>query len=606
MPNSTRKATIKRLIKAAGQYQRQFVIGTAALVCASAANLSLPAVIRWAMSDAANSPAPITLFFILTGIFAVQCLCFYFRSYYFGLVGYQISTNLRKSAFARLLGQPIAFFDDHRVGDLVSRLTSDAQLVQDIISVRSSVVVRYLLQVIAGVALMAWLSLKLTVLLLILVPILVALSFKLAKNLKMASKAQQQKLGLVSAISEESILGIKIIKAFCQENKTEDSFDQAADGVLSAGKTRTAISAFFQSFVSFAMNTALVGVLLYGFSLFTAGQISYPDLTAFVLYGLIVGVSFSFLASGISDFTQAIAAVERIWELAEGNQEYLGPEEIGDSGSITSVISANDKVVALKDSSATLRFSSVSFSYPSRPESLILNDLSLEIVPGKLTALVGPSGAGKSTIVSLLLRFYEPTSGEIFLNNIDVRQLSLRELRSKIAYVPQEPTLFSGSLLNNLLSAADDTLGLDLIWSLLEQVNLADFVKSLPHGLDTEIGHQGIQLSLGQRQRIAIVRALLRDPQILVLDEATASLDSENEAAIKEITTAYARDRAVLVIAHRLSTIQAADRLIVLNRGRVIQEGTHFELAQVEGLYRELVKYQLIDGVDLSSHGQIK
>jgi len=571
---------VSRLLRLIKPYKKIFTVAMLALAGASAINLLIPQIIRLLL-DAKYSvyltESPGWVGSILVGLFVAQAICLYYRSFFFGLIGQKVVADIRKSLYRSISNQNVEFFDKERVGDLVSRLSSDTLLIQDAVSIKLSVFIRYSLQVVVGIILMSLLSLQLTLTLMVLLPILVAFAIMLGRKLRRYSRLQQEELGHSSRIAEETFSGARVVKAFGRETFEHQRYSRAAEKVLEAGINRSRTSAFMQSFISLLMNTSIVVVLLLGITLVASQGLSAGDLTAFLLYGVIVAISFAFLASGYSDFLQAIGGSERVFEL-------LSKEEPPQS-----VENADQKQP--QTLSSDIKFNNVSFHYPTRPEVPVLKNISFSIPAGKSTALIGPSGAGKSTIVNLLLRFYEPGAGNISCGSTEFGQIRIDLLRNQIAIVPQDPHLFGVSIRENILYGKPDASE-DELRQACSKARILDFIESLPESFDTNTGDRGIQLSGGQKQRVAIARAILRKPKLFILDEATSALDSESEHAIQEALEAVMSDTTTLIIAHRLSTVKRSQQVIVLDKGVAVQQGSHQELSQQEGLYKQLVQKQ--------------
>lgn len=574
------KLGIARLLPLVRREWKAFGLGLIALGGGAAINLLFPQIIRQflqthgAVGFAERSQQ---LALTLVALFAIQAVCFYFRSYLFGVVGQRVVAFVRARLFRIIIDRPIEFFDTNRTADLVSRLNSDCVLLQDAVSVRLSVFVRYSVQVIVGTLLMAALSPVLTVALLNIVPLLVGLSLLLGRKLRRVSRAQQEALGTSASIAQESFEAARLVRAFNREQFEVARYSDSNTQVLSLGLARTATASFFSSFVSFLLNVAIVGVLVYGVHLVGIERLTIGDLTAFLLYGVIVAVSFAFLAGGYTDLLQSLGATDRVFEVLE----------LGEARS--QKMSRPD----IQVHSGRYEFRDVSFSYPGRPDIEVLHSLSFSIPEGKTTALVGPSGAGKSTIVNLMLGLYDPSRGEILVDGTDIATIDTQSLRQHIALVPQEQALFATTIAENLRYGKESASDEELLRA-CEQVNLLSFIESLPQGLHTLLGERGAQLSTGQKQRLAIARALLRDPKVLILDEATSALDSENEHLVQQALNTVLKGRTAVVIAHRLATIKGADQVVVLEQGRLVQQGTHESLSRETGLYRQLVERQEI------------
>jgi ABC-type multidrug transport system fused ATPase/permease subunit len=571
-------ASLAKLLRLAKPHTSVFVLAFITLGAGSAVNLVFPELIRRLLNADRLSWLTTHQFEVgaaLIGLFAFQGICFYYRSLLFSVIAQRIVTTLRRQLYSAIISRDIEFFDQNRSGDLVSRLGSDMTLVQDALGIKISVFVRYGLQVIVGVVLMLFLSVRLTIAIVLSLPILVGISILLGKKLKRLSKAQQTELGQASNIAEETFSGVRIVKAFNRENFEDQRFSKSIEAVLALGITRSGVAAFFASFVSFLLNACIVLIMLYGITLVGNGIMPPGDLTAFLLYGVIVAVSFAFIAGGVAEFIQAMGAADRIFEILDHS---LPVEPI-------------DKALLASPVRGAVSVKNITFCYPSRPEIAVLKNISFELPAGKTTALVGPSGSGKTTVTSLILGLYPPQTGALRFDNVPIDCKNSRSIREHIAIVPQDPYLFALSIADNLRYGRLEA-NLDDIREAARKASLLDFIESLPQGFETDVGPRGTQLSGGQKQRLAIARAILRNPALLVLDEATSSLDSENEALIQAALDTLMKGRTALVIAHRLSTIKNAHQVIVLEAGQIVQIGTHDSLSREAGLYRQLVERQ--------------
>ena len=409
---------------------------------------------------------------------------------------------------------------------------------------------------------MAFISIRLTCIVLLTLLFLVGISLLLGKRLRAISRAQQKALGAASVTAEEGFGMARVVKAFNREADEIRRFEGSNLEVLSLGMARTRVSAFFQSFVTFLLHSALAILVLYGVVQVAKGELLAGDLTAFLAYGAIVAVSFSFIAGSYAELMQALGASERVFEIiARG----VPPATRG------------EPVAAMASHSTELNFEDVSFAYPSRPANEVLRDLTFTLPQGKTVALVGPSGAGKSTVVNLLLRFYDPVQGGIKLGGVDLRDIPPADLRRRISFVPQEPELFGVSIAENLRygrpSASADELS-----KVCARAGLDEFIAKLPQGLDTIVGERGAQLSGGQKQRLGIARALVTQPKFLFLDEATSNLDGQTEERISSSIKNIRGRISIFMIAHRLSTVVSADRIIYLDSGEVKAEGSFQEV----------------------------
>jgi len=549
----------------------------------SAINLAFPAILRYALNSDSLPKIlshPLLACGGLAALFAIQGISFYFRSLVFASIGQRAVADLRARLFNSLLLRPVEFFDLNRSGDLVSRLTADTVQIQDAVSIKLSVLIRYGLQVIVGIGLMLMLSPRMTVSLVIGLPVLVGISMVLGKRLKAVSKAQQKSLGIITTIADEVFSGTRLIKAFSRERSEALRFQSANQSALDLGIQRAGIASFFASFVNFLMNVFLVLVIFYGLTLVQASDLSVGDLTAFLMYAAIVAVSFAFLIGAYTEFVQAVGGSERVFELLQSSND---PSKVLQALPPPNLPPLSDPV--------RVEFNNVAFSYPSRPDTPVLRGVSFTLEPGSFTALVGPSGAGKSSIVHLLLGFYPPQSGEILVDGDILCAATIDSVRAKLSYVPQDALLFGISLAENLRFGNPEATTPELEALCLE-LALGDLIRGLPEGLNTLPGDRAIQLSGGQKQRLALARALTRNPGLLMLDEATSSLDGETEQVIQKFLATRVKGKTMLVVAHRLSTVQHADQILVLDKGVIVQRGTHEVLSAAPGLYRSLVERQ--------------
>lgn len=544
------------------------------MVLAGAINLLIPEVIRRALNLEFEEVAlnPWKPGIVVSSLFLIQAFFFAARSYLFARIGQSVVARLRADLYHSILNKPIEFFDHNRVGDLVSRIASDCGTIQDAVSISASVFIRYTLQVIGGVLLMVFIAPRLTLIVGVVLLLLVAVSLLFAKRLRALSRMQQQQLGAAHSTAEEGLSLIRIVRAFGRESFEVARFTKSIQDSLNTGLSRATVSALFSSSVNLLLNLSMVGILIYGVTLVTGGIMSVGDLTAFLLYGGIVGISFGFAAESFPQFTHALGASSRVFDLL-------------DSDDLTTA----DLPEKQRKLSGDVVFDRVSFAYPARPDRQVLNQISFRIPAGKTTALVGASGSGKTTLVNLILGFYAPLSGKISVGGFDPCVNSdIAVMRTQISVVPQEPILFSTSIAENLSYGAPEASA-DQLREVSRKAQILDFIEGLPLKFDTIVGERGVQLSGGQRQRLAIARAMLRDPALLILDEATSSLDAENEALVQEALSQLMSNRTSIVIAHRLSSIRRADHLVVLAQGSVISEGPPAQVERDSEFYRTML-----------------
>ena len=578
---SSLKKNGPRIIAAIKPYSAVLALGFVALIGASGINLLFPYLLK----EILNESFGISLHYdinkivlALIGLFALQSVLFFIRHYCFQLVGYSYVCDLRKKLFRSTLFQDVEFFDTSKTGDLLSRLSSDTEVVQRSVTSNVSVAIRYIIQVLGGIGLMLYISPSLTLLVIMLIPIIVVGSAFWGMRLRKLSHLMQERFGQASAAAEEAVSGIRTVKLFGALDYETDNYNKSIDSALEAGKKRARVAASFSSTMVFLVHASIAGVIWFGARQLLNQTLSAGDLTAFLLYCVIVAVSFGFLSSVWEEFMHAVGAAERIFAIIDQKPEIRppqAPEPVPD-------------VVA-----ASVEFKNVSFSYPSRPDVLVLDNVTLNIEAGQTIALVGPSGAGKSTIASLIPRFYDPKEGDVLYSGVSIKKFDAEDLRKSISMVSQDPHIFSVSIKENILYGRPDATK-DEVISAAKAAYIHEFVLTLPDAYDTLVGERGITLSGGQKQRLAIARALLRNPKLLILDEATSSLDSENEHLVQQALERLIHGRTSLVIAHRLSTVKHADVVVVLKDGKLHQIGTHQSLVNEPGLYQTLVEHQLI------------
>jgi ATP-binding cassette subfamily B protein len=511
-------------------------------------------------------------------ILAVQAAFSFVQSLWFVEVGERSLADLRRDTYGRLIRLSMTFHTQRRVGELASRIAADLAQIQDTLILAAPHFLRQLAILIGGVALIAWTSGRLTLVILSSFPVLIGIAVLFGRALRRNSKEAQDRLADSNVIVEETLQGIASVKGFANEPYEAERYSGSLQRFLQAVLRGARLRGAFIAFIVFALFGAIVLVLWYGAQLVQSGDLSAGELTRFMLLTLFVGGAMGSFAELYSQLQRTLGATQRVRELLREPTE--------------------DETVSASPSPrlrGEVTLEHVAFSYPSRKEVEVLHDVSLTARAGQRVALVGPSGAGKSTIVSLLLRFYEPDRGRILLDGRDAREYGLRELRGQMAVVPQDVLLFGGPILDNIAYGRPGASEVEVIEA-AKQANAHDFIMSFPDGYQTRVGERGVQLSGGQRQRVAIARAILRDPAILLLDEATSSLDSESESLVLQALDRLMQGRTSLIIAHRLSTVRSADRIYVIKEGTVVEAGTHDELVAIEnGVYRNLSQLQFTD-----------
>ena len=577
-PPAPRRITLGRLLALARPEWRRLAVGSVFLILGSAAGLAYPQAIRVVLDGAlaAGVASVNRAALAMVVIFAVQSVAVATRYVLFTVAGERIVTRLRADLYTSLVAQEIAFFDQRRTGELTSRLSSDATVLQNTVSVNLSMGLRNFVMVVGGLALLVVTSPRLTLVMLAIVPAVALGAVIIGRRISRLSRRVQDALARAGEVAEETLAGIRTVRAFAREAAESGRYAAATWEAFGLARKRVRVVAVFLGVTSLAAYGAVALVLWSGGRLVAAGGMTVGELTQFILYTLIVAFSLSALGDLWSDFMRAGGASERVFELLDR------PPEIPVAGGLRPETAVG-----------RIELEAVGFAYPSRPDVPVLDGLDLVIDPGEMVALVGPSGAGKSTVASLVLRLYDPVSGAVRFDGVDIRELDPVWLRERIGVVAQEPILFSTTIAENIRYGRPDAADAE-VEAAARAANAHDFVAALPEGYATEVGERGVRLSGGQKQRVAIARAVLKDPRVLLLDEATSALDAESEALVRDALARLMHGRTAVVIAHRLSTVRDADRVVVLDGGRVVESGSHAELMARAGTYRRLVDRQLL------------
>jgi len=568
-----------RLYRFLKPYRGRFVLGLVFLLLSTAASLMFPRLLG-EMVDQANSGGVMreitrTGLFLLA-ILVAQSLFAYTRTRLFVVVTEKTLASIRQHIYNHLIKLPMSFFSSRRVGELNSRISSDISLLQDSLTNTLADLLSQLLVITGGITLMMISSFRLTLFTLAIIPAISLMAFYSGRAIRRYSKKAQAFVAESNTIVEETLQGIQNVKAFTNEafesRRYREKTEQVAKAGITGGKYQAAVS-----FIVLGFFVSMAAVIWQGATLIAKGQMEAGQLFTFVIYSGFIGGNIAGMAGVYARLQKTIGASENLLQLLDEKTEELD-------------------ALYVPDESHTLKgeitFERVGFRYPSREEVVVLRDVSFSVAPGRQVALVGPSGAGKSTIASLLLRLYDPTEGRILFDGRGSEGFPLTALRSQMAVVMQDVFLFGGTIRENIAYGRPGATE-EEITEAARQANAWDFIQSFPDKLDTVVGERGVQLSGGQRQRIAIARAVLKNPRILILDEATSSLDSESERQVQEALEKLMEGRTSLVIAHRLSTVRKADHIIVLNDGRIVEQGTHTDLiSNGNGLYKTLTELQ--------------
>ncbi len=560
-------------------YRGRVALSLLSLLVAAGTVLAFGACLRALIDRGFAQSRPDILDYALASLIAVAAVLAVAsgaRFYLVSWLGERVVGNLRKDVFAHVVRLGPAWFEIKRSGDVMSRISADAQLIEQVIGSSVSVALRNALMCIGGIAMLVITNPKLALHVLAVVPLVVAPIILFGRRVRLLSREAQARVADMVSEGGETLDAVRTVQAFAQEDRAAETFGMATERAFRAARRRISRRAVMTTAVIFIVFSA-VGFLLWmgGHDVIT-GRISAGDLSAFIFYAVLVAGSGGAISETIGDLQRAAGAAERLAELLAERPTIAEPAH---------------PVALPQPVTGAVRFSDVSFRYPARPDALALDGFALDVAAGETVAIVGPSGAGKTTVFQLLLRFYDPQQGSIRCDGIDIRELALRDLRRATALVPQEPVLFSATVADNIRYGRPDASDAE-VRAAADTASALDFVEALPQGFDTHLGTRGVRLSGGQRQRIAIARAVLCDPVLLLLDEATSALDAENELAVQQALDRLMHKRTTLVIAHRLATVQKADRIVVLDHGRVVDIGPHADLVRRDGLYARLADLQ--------------
>ncbi|MCF8511315.1 MAG: ATP-binding cassette domain-containing protein [Rhodobacteraceae bacterium] len=563
-------------------YRTMVVLAALALFLTSTVSLVLPMAVRRVVdSFGAGNIAILDQYFVaFLAIAALLAFGTGVRYYFVTRLGERVVADIRRAVFDKVLGMSPAWFERIMTGEIVSRITTDTTLILSVIGSSVSVALRNVLTLLGGLVLLALTSVKLALYVLLLVPAIVVPIIVLGRRLRRLSRENQDWIANSSGKATEALSAVQTVQSFTHEMATKAEFGHVTEQSFLSAKTRIATRSILTVIVIFLVFAGVVGVLWIGARDVRNGVMTAGELVQFVIYAVLVAGAVGSLSEIWGELQRAAGATERLIEIINAE------DPVNDPAAPKALPSPVKGAIALDK---------VMFRYPSRPDAPALNGISLMVEPGETVALVGPSGAGKSTILQLLMRFYDPQSGEIRLDGVALPEMARETFRAHMALVPQDPVIFAASAMENIRFGRPGASDADV----MEAARAAaahDFITALPQGYDTWLGERGVMLSGGQKQRIAIARAILRDARVLLLDEATSALDAESERAVQEAVDRLSQGRTVLVVAHRLATVKKADRIVVLDQGRIVAIGSHDDLVAQGGLYARLAKLQFTEG----------
>ena len=553
-----------------------------ALVLTASVSLILPMAVRRVVDNFGSTDGAILdLYFTAAlGIAALLAIGTGLRYALVTRLGERVVADIRKAVFSRVIGLSPAFFERLMTGEVLSRITTDTTLILSVIGSSVSIALRNLLLFAGGLALMLFTSAKLTAMVLLIVPLIIVPILTLGRRLRVLSRENQDWIAASSGNASEALLSVQTVQAFTHEKASRKSFDDVTELSYDAARKRVATRAWMTVIVIFLVFTGVVCVLWIGARDVRAGGMSPGTLVQFVIYSIMVAGAVAALSEIWGELQRAAGATERLVELLNATDQVNDPA---------------NPVTLPRPVRGEIAFEGVNFAYPSRPGTAALDELNLTIEPGETVALVGPSGAGKTTIIQMIQRFYDPDSGRVTLDGVALNDMARHDFRQALALVPQDPVIFAASARDNIRFGRLDASDAD-VEAAARAAAAHDFITALPDGYDSYLGERGVMLSGGQKQRIAIARAILRDAPVLLLDEATSALDAESERAVQSAVDALAKSRTTIIVAHRLATVKKADRIIVMDQGRIVAQGNHDSLVAQDGLYARLARLQFTDG----------
>lgn len=558
-------------------YKTTFLVGILFLFLSLTTNIIFPKLIGEivAVIEGKSAYTINQVVLVLIGILILQSLFSFGRIYFFSIVSEKSMADIRRTVYSKIVSLPISFFEQRRVGELMSRITADVQALQDVLAFTLAELFRSLATVIVGIIIICFISWKLTIFMLATFPVAIVVAMVFGRYIRKLSKIAQDELASANVIVEETLQSINVVKAFTNEALEVNRYGNALSKVIAAALKAGRFRGGFVSFIIFALFGGIVGVVWYGALLVQSGEMPFSELMTFIFYTMFIGGSIGGLGDMYAQIQKTLGASERLLEILDEKSEV----EIKPISPLVPIY-------------GNIAFENVAFSYPTRPDMAVLKDISLDVSAGRKIALVGYSGAGKSTIVQLLMRYYQPKEGKISVDGQDIQTFDITAYRQNIAVVPQEVMLFGGTIRENIAYGKPNATEKEIMEA-ARKANALEFISSFPEQMETIVGERGVKLSGGQRQRIAIARAILKDPKILILDEATSSLDAESEKLVQEALDGLMENRTTIIIAHRLATVRNVDCIYVIKDGVILETGTHEELVMNEnGLYAGLIKLQ--------------
>ena len=576
--SSKQVGVLRALVPYFSPYKPLVILALIALTITASVSLVLPVAARrvidgFTMGDVALLNQYFLGAIIVAAIFALGTGL---RYYVVTRLGERVVADIRKAIFARMIGMSPAYFEKLMTGEVLSRITTDTTLILSVIGSSASWLLRNMLMMSGGLMMMLWTSPKLTGLVLLIVPLILGPILTLGRKLRGLSRQNQDWIAASSGKASESLLSVQTVQAFTHEARSRAEFSDVTEKAFDSARARIKVRALITMIIIFVTFSGVMGVLWVGAIDVRSGLTSAGQLVQFVIYATIVASSTAALSELWSELQRAAGATERLVELLNAEDTIADPK------------------TPRRPSVGAVVFENVSFTFPNRPDSLALNNVSFTIQPGETVALVGPSGAGKSTIIQILQRFFDPQEGQITFGGITLPEMERSAFRKFMALVPQDPVIFASSAYDNILFGRPDA-SKDEVIAAATAAAAHDFISALPEGYDSYVGERGVMLSGGQKQRIAIARAILRDAPVLLLDEATSALDGESEALVQNAFEDLAKDRTTLVVAHRLATVKKADRILVMDQGQIVAQGTHAALVAEGGLYARLARLQFTE-----------